>query len=764
MIRLRLFATYALAVVFFSAWQHHATAQEDPFGAPAGRPAEAAPPAEAPRRAAKGKAGETPEPPAPVPLVIELLRRSNPTTPQALMEAAQAAFRFGNPDEAKVYLTKLLAAKPADEALAALGARHTEFFLQLSTVADLQPEGKQVADSIFAAAQRVHQSSETIQTLIAQLSSDDAAMKHRSLERLGLAGSAAINPMLRTLADKSRAAEHPQIRSALVSLAATSERPLIAALDTTDNDLKMQLIAILARMGSRKATIRLVRPALDTAASPETRELARAALKRIIGAAPDIQEAERYLRLETDRFLAGELRMVSDPLDQVLVWQWHEEKQEVVPLTMPRRTAGDLFAARAAADLAALKPADLEARRLMLLTNLEIAKTNGGLDAPLSTAPGSIGAAALQSGAGLLSVVLAEALNAGRVPAAIAAAELLRQANDPVVLRAGNATSPVAEAMLSGDRRVRLAAALTAIKLAPGDSFPGAGRIAETLAWLARTRGDNVVLVGHPRGEDAQTLVAFAQALGYAGDAAYTGRDLTEKAFANPDLAMILISDAIDSPPVEELVQWLRRDFRTARVPVGVMARGDRLEQLTESLASDPFTTVFPRLHSLDVAGREIQRLKTVAGLGWIEREQRIAHAKTALTAIDGLAADPAAVLRYDLLRHEPTIVAALDHSALLPLATSILARFGTPGAQLALVEAASQTRRPLADRQMAAAALATAIKTRGLLLTQSQIGRQYDRYNASAALDKPTQELLGSILDMLESVAIARGELTVQE
>ena len=44
--------------------------------------------------------------------------------------------------------------------------------------------------------------------------------------------------------------------------------------------------------------------------------------------------------------------------------------------------------------------------------------------------------------------------------------------------------------------------------------------------------------------------------------------------------------------------------------------------------------------------------------------------------------------------------------------------------------------------------------------LTQEQIARQYARYNSSQALDKPTQELLASILDTIEAPAIARGDL----
>src|SRR5439155_9234659 len=101
----------------------------------------------------------------------------------------------------------------------------------------------------------------------------------------------------------------------------------------------------------------------------------------------------------------------------------------------------------------------------------------------------------------------------------------------------------------------------------------------------------------------------------------------------------------------------------------------------------------------------------------------------------------------------------ALNNPALAAGAAALLAFYATPKAQTALVESASQNSRPLTDRQAAAAAFVAAVKARGIGLTQGQIAQQYARYNASQSLDKPTQELLGSILDAIESPAIARGE-----
>ena len=53
--------------------------------------------------------------------------------------------------------------------------------------------------------------------------------------------------------------------------------------------------------------------------------------------------------------------------------------------------------------------------------------------------------------------------------------------------------------------------------------------------------------------------------------------------------------------------------------------------------------------------------------------------------------------------------------------------------------------------RQAAAAAFALSVRQFGLRLSPSEISLQYDRYNQSVALDKPTQQLLGGLLDVIE-------------
>jgi hypothetical protein len=389
---------------------------------------------------------------------------------------------------------------------------------------------------------------------------------------------------------------------------------------------------------------------------------------------------------------------------------------------------------------------------MQLLTSLELAKVLRGLDQPLDLADGTAGAAAMKAGSEVVNAVLADALKLNRPPAILAAAEVLGQLGDAQVLSsAGAGESPLARALTHTDRRVRFTAAIAILQLNPQIEFTGASRVLDPLAAAIRTTGQSQAIIGHPRGEEAQTLVAYLGSLGIEAEAAFTGRRLAELATSGVDYELLLISGAIDAPPVKELVQWLRRDYRTAGIPIGVMARTDDLQALRYMFENDALTTVFPRIHSTEVATHEVAKVLALAGRNHVAREERLAQARAALAAIARLAESPDGLTRWNLLRHEPALIAALDNPALTAAAAQVLGRLGTPTSQKALVDFASQHARAISERQAAATAFAAAVKTRGLNLTQQQIVTQFDRYNASERQDAQTQAVLASLLDTIE-------------
>src|SRR5262249_54044436 len=159
------------------------------------------------------------------------------------------------------------------------------------------------------------------------------------------------------------------------------------------------------------------------------------------------------------------------------------------------------------------------------------------------------------------------------------------------------------------------------------------------------------------------------------------------------------------------------------------------------------------------------------AGRNLVGYEERLSQARAAIAALTVLATKPDTFAEYDLLRHEPTIIRALNNPVLSDQAAQLLALFGTPRAQAALADFASQSSRPLQDRQVAAEAFASAVKLRGLRLTQRQVVEHLARYQAVATAgaggqtaDEGTREVLGALVQAIEAPAIARGELLKQD
>jgi CheY-like chemotaxis protein len=335
---------------------------------------------------------------------------------------------------------------------------------------------------------------------------------------------------------------------------------------------------------------------------------------------------------------------------------------------------------------------------------------------------------------------LAFAMKDGRIGAALASAEILGEIGSAELLFSGSGyPRPLGDAMQHGDRRLRVAAARAVVKLDPDTDFPAASRVPEVLAFVAGTAGMRKVLVADPRSEAAQTLVGLAAELGYDGEAAYTGYHAIKVALAEPDFALVLISDTLDYCDANELYQMLRKDPRTARLPIGLIVREENRDRWQAQLAKDPLAQAFPRPFDADTMSFFTRRLLIDVGRMAIGDAERMAQATQALDDLLKLAEQPQRYNFYDLIRHEAHIERAL---------------FTPELTEKSLVNRASQNATDLAGRQAAAEAFAEAVSLRGTLLTIPDIKLQYERYNQSEQLDAGTQEVLASILDAIEQRA----------
>jgi hypothetical protein len=517
--------------------------------------------------------------------------------------------------------------------------------------------------------------------------------------------------------------------------------------------LRQQVIGVLGQLRSSASTPYLLKPLLIENGEASLKKAAEEALVGILGRLPTRASALDYLYDHASAYLEGRLPGRLDHEGLITLWVWDQEQQEVVAYELDGRSASLLVATRIAAEMYSLDTEVVEHRRLFLASLLESAKLAVGIDQPLPVGEGTAHAIASAAGAQALEEVLAFASDNGFGAAAIGAMEVLGDIADERMLdSAEGRPRQITLALRHPDRRIQFAALSTIIRWDPRVPYPGSSYLPETLVYFASTAGTRRVLIGHPRTEKAQTLVGMLKELGFDADTAHTGNEVSRHAIANPDYEFLLLSDSLDRPEIGALIQQLRRDSRSARLPIGVTARETNLRRMSRYTEQDSRAETFPRPFDAVGMAFQVRRLLAMNGQDAVDPDQRLRHAQTALDYLAQLAEHPERYSFYDILGYEDAIVQTLGHPALATRVSRVLGFLGTPEAQRVLVDVASQNARHLPERQAAAAAFDKAVARRGILLSRSEILTQYDRYNRSATLDRETQKVLGAILDTIEA------------
>jgi hypothetical protein len=777
-----------------------AFAQDDsPFDDPAAAPAAAPPrPGESAPSVVTAREEERPEHP-----VIAALRESSPTTLDSLTRATRITLDMGRPDEFKRYAAAWLALPRTNAQMFALQRKYGPgMFFEMARLREYQPQGGQMADAVLGGAADFVLDPARLQDLIASLAGPDSVTRGAALRGLRDAGDEGRIALIHALGDEGRKADRAVLRDALLLLSRDSHEPLMAALNSPQASVRADAARVLGRLRSEPAILYLVGLAASQEAT-EDQQAAAEALGAFTSRIPSRRQTAEFLARRIRGYLAGDLPGQLDEADRILVWHWDDAANTVRADRLPREQAALLIADRLAKQLAALATDSPALLRLSLLVQLEADKITAGIDQPLPQGPGTAWEAVQRFDLDVLQATLQDAIALDRPNAIVAVIEVLGALGRPEMLTEyGGDESPLVIALGYPDRRVQFAALQAIVALDSPEPFPGSSRVVEMMQYLLTGDGQRRILVGHPQTHVAERIGAFYAGLGYQADAAVTGRSLTLLAHDESDYELILLSDTIDGPNVIETIQILRKNPRTARIPVGVMEHApvgaptgvvtfdrwlEALDIATDDLSDADRTRLQARYQSVwKVAGSGAERgarfaaevgqpavvvtppnsatgvrlvhaeVMALAGDRVVPPEIRLEQASYVLSVITEWLARPAPPEYYSFLRLEPYIQSAMGNPLLSEQAAEALSLLGTPNSQLVLVELASLPAVPIEERQAAATAFEKAVKHRGLQLSPSQISQQYDRYNASADADEATQHVLGRLLDIIEAPSAA--------
>ena len=554
------------------------------------------------------------------------------------------------------------------------------------------------------------------------------------------------------MGDANNAAAQPLIRETLVSIGAEAVPPLVVALANGNNAIKVQVIGVLAQIGSRDAVAYLAVPATAEGVSPDVREAARAALKDLTGAEnPTAEDTAKLLAAEIELALKHDRLLKFDSDGNTAVWHWDAGSGKVVRENLPPDLAYAALAAQLASNLIQLQPQDALAQRLFLISSLEAAARRAGLDQPLSKDDAAIKKAA-ELGPSALEDTLVSAMANKNYPAATSAARILGDIGDGNLLKARDgAFSPLVFAVGQGDRRTRFAAAEAIVKLKPTGAFAGSSDLMSALAFLADSPGVKRALVAFPNAAVAGQLAAMLTEMGYEVDIATNSRQAFLDGISSGDYELVLLSSRLDHPPVWVILPELRHNPNTARTPVALMAEDseDDLERMQALAMDNGLAAAVTRPITPDGMKYLVEQTIGRAGLALVPAEVRQQQAFAATEWLKELNA--ASPNDFSLFPYEAQLKRMEFRPVTSAAAAEMLADLGKQTAQESLVDLANTASEPLGMRQAAAAAFSEAVRKHGILLTTGEIRHQYDRYNQSVAEDEPTQKLLGMILDAIE-------------
>jgi CheY-like chemotaxis protein len=693
---------------------------------------------------------------------VRAVLESNPVEPAELVRAIETLINLRHAAAGKAFMQRLAGWQLEDKALAELvGQYGTGTFLRMALQPALNPEATEFSQRALDGANRYHRSPERIAELLAQLKDPSPDVRSRAAVRLRRGGDAAVNAMLGVLANAELADDHANVRTALVELGANAVGPITAGLASPNAELKAQIAEILGRMGAKESAAYLLLPAVSPQSPERLRAAARTALQKLLGAVPTRDEAVRLLYNEARLYYEGKAAAQPDAEGRVALWSWDAAGQA----TSAHYDAADgalVVAARLAGNLYQLEPRSIFVRRLYLGSLLELAAIQAGPGQPLPTGEGTAYDLAKAAGEEAISDLLKEALQTDRPRAAAACVRILGElVSADYVQRDAPKPSLLARAVVSPDRRLRFAAVGTLVKLDPKVPYAGSSGLTEALVFFARSSGVPKALVADRSMQEAQRLAGLLSGLGFDVTTAMSTHELLKRASSSPDYAFAVVDTRLPGISSDFLLQQLGQDWRTAELPVGLVAPLEELDAAQRLTRLHRHTAVVIRPQDHDAMQSQLERLLSAVGRDLIPQNERNQHAAQALHWIAQLTAGPQPV--YDFRRHERAIETPLYDPGLSALAAAAMANLGTPLSQTALVDLASGQAMPLEARQAAVDAFRRSVARFGPLLTTQQIQLQYDRYNQSVLQPKETQDLLGAILDILES-RVAQAEQPAEE
>jgi CheY-like chemotaxis protein len=384
------------------------------------------------------------------------------------------------------------------------------------------------------------------------------------------------------------------LREALPKLSRDTVPPLLAALDSNDPILMMDVMDVIQKRADKRAIPRLWWVLGNPDQHPGVRAAARKTLAYLTETKEDrLPQPKEMLTQQAELFYQHRIEF-SNP-ESVTVWRWDSDAKRIVSgwEKLPGLTAGraeEYWGHRLASEALTIDPTYLPAQIVDLSLILDKAVERVGLDVPLSQAPSAadVNKVLTTVNPDLVIRVLERALKDKRTNVVLATVRALGELGE---VRATHSTSseesPLLRAMNYGDRRVEFAAAEAFLHI-PGKPAPGVStRVIETLRRAIAVDQKEPAsapkaLIGYANDGLNQAVAVAVKTLGYEPVTVRTGRDVMRRLNQASDIDIIIIDAGLPDPGLANLLAQIRADVHAARLPVIVAVSPEADESLKE--------------------------------------------------------------------------------------------------------------------------------------------------------------------------------------
>lgn len=487
------------------------------------------------------------------------------------LKEAVAMYRLGKTEDCKAALRNILTADPSNSAALKLyqSVSQDEYFMLLT---GSDTDIRQIAASILdrAKAERKERSRDdaAIRALVetATAKDSDHGTRQGAINKLITShGEFAVPALVDKLGNKDDVDGQIQAIYALSQLNTVAVLPLIEALKSSNGLVVRNAAAALCEIDDVRAL-----PAMAHLAGDSRSDVAAIATKMLGKHGVKASDVEMLLS-QARTYLKGEVPAggFSD-----VVWNLTEDK--LVPTDVNALLYPVELAKACAKDAVAIAPQSLEASSVLAQANLaeaNLIQTSAaqGDEAMKALEPvaASLKISGLAAGLPALRMALDAGLAQGLAPVSMGAIDALASAE--TMDSVGQST--LVNALASGDKRIKYAAAEALVRATGGVNVPAAEQVVAALAQAVTEEKVETIQVIDPSAEAVKAAEVASSQRGKISQATDSAVNGTRALLNNPNVDVLVINEILPDRMPEDVIGLVRKDSRMANTKIVVIAK-----------------------------------------------------------------------------------------------------------------------------------------------------------------------------------------------